>query len=875
MKMYSKIAVRQLTRICGPNVLRALMAIAVLLQFAPDQALAADNLDNVITLNIPANTRLEDALIEWGTKAGVTVMINTTTVDGQLTGGLRGTLRARAALGLLLKESGLSYTVEGQRIRIVASASLLNSGLRPMGSRRESEPAVDKDTSANTVDTQTADMTTDAKPGHRIDEVIVTAQKREERLQDVPIPVAVLDTQNLAATNQTTLSSYFNQVPNFTIAPNIASRTSLSIRGISLGGLSSNRVGILIDDVPFGNGQLVPDIDPGILSQVEVLRGPEGSLYGASSMGGLLKYVTLDPTMNHVSGRVEAGTADVKNGYSWGYSARGSINVPVSDQLAFRASALMKQDPGYLNNPLTQVNGLNESRAAGGQLSVLWKPLESLSVKLQGIYQDLRGDGSNDITSFDWNGNPVTCDLCQGYIKNVGQWQHKTQFYSAVVNGKLGNLSLTSVTGYTILNTLDSFDSTSGGVGEAEVLPVFGVIGAPVFDVGSERKFTQEFRLSEQFGPQFEGALGVFYSHDSTPHGEQTILGTDPLTGAVAGVGYYSTASGEALSQEHAVFANFTYRPTDRFSLQIGGRDSWYSSILYATTFDGPFVNFQFGQPPPFVLPTTYTSSPAAVTYLFTPEFKITPDAMVYIRLASGFTPGGTNYPGPNIPRVFQPEKTLNYEIGSKASFWDHKASIDISAYYIDWKDIQLLLSNATGSIYYTGNGGRAKSQGIELSGEITPIRNLTVSGWVVISDAHLVDFPVEAREGGTYAFPGDQLPNSSRISGNLSIRKSFLLKNQITGFLEADGSYLGDRKGVFLHAAYPTPPDIPRQNLPGYAKVDLRAALEYESWTASLYVNNVADKRGVLSGGGGEVFPQSYFLIPPRTFGLTLLKTF
>src|SRR6202012_4446346 len=175
--------------------------------------------------------------------------------------------------------------------------------------------------------------------------------------QDVPVPVTAIRADKLISDNQVRLQDYFTSVPGLSYAPNNQNQY-VTIRGITTGGFSNPTVGVVIDDVPFGasnalgGGQVIPDFDPGDLARVEVLRGPQGTLYGASSMGGLLKFVTVDPSTDGVSGRVEAGVSDVSHGAELGYNVRGSINVPLSDTFAMRASAFTREDPGYVDNPV-------------------------------------------------------------------------------------------------------------------------------------------------------------------------------------------------------------------------------------------------------------------------------------------------------------------------------------------------------------------------------------------------------------------------------------------------------------------------------------------------------------------------------------------
>ncbi|HWW84955.1 MAG TPA: TonB-dependent receptor plug domain-containing protein, partial [Vicinamibacterales bacterium] len=170
--------------------------------------------------------------------------------------------------------------------------------------------------------------------------VVVTAQKRgEERVRDVPIPVTVLNADSLVDNGQVLLRDYYSDVPGLNLSTGLYAMTTLTIRGANSGG-GDPTVGVIIDDVPFGSstgyGTWIPDFDPGDLTQVEVLRGPQGALYGANSMGGLLKYVTKDPSTQSIDGSVDVGTMAVYNGDKPGYNLRGSVNVPLNDALAMR-----------------------------------------------------------------------------------------------------------------------------------------------------------------------------------------------------------------------------------------------------------------------------------------------------------------------------------------------------------------------------------------------------------------------------------------------------------------------------------------------------------------------------------------------------------
>jgi outer membrane receptor protein involved in Fe transport len=236
---------------------------------------------------------------------------------------------------------------------------------------------------------------------------------------------------------------------------------------------------------------------------------------------------------------------------------------------------------------------------------------------------------------------------------------------------------------------------------------------------------------------------------------------------------------------------------------------------------------------------------------------------MVYARFASGYRPGGpnTNTQIAALPAEFGPDKTQNYEIGVKGTLLDRALSFDASLYYIDWKQIQILLRDSGFS--FRANGSRAKSQGVEVSIESRPMSGTVIAAWVAWNQAELTEeLPTTSTVVG---LAGDRLPNSARISGSISLDQEIPLTSSVQGFVGGTVSYVGDRLDVFSASSQ-------RQIFPAYARSDLRAGMRFADWTLNVFVNNVADRRGVLTKAN---FPNSFFYIQPRTAGLALSRVF
>lgn len=597
----------------------------------------------------------------------------------------------------------------------------------------------------------------------------------------------------------------------------------------------------------------MPDIDPSDLARVEILRGPQGTLYGASSMGGLIKYVTADPSTSATAGGLQVGTGGVQNGDGAARSARGSVNLPLSDEWAMRASAYGRRDPGYIDNVQTGEHGVNFREGAGGRLSALWRPSDDLSFRLTALAQKNKTLGSNLVYV-----QPGLQDLQQSTLRGTGEYDTTNQVYGATLTAKLGAVDLTSVSGYSI-NTVAAITDYSTAFG-ARANTFFGVSGAPLRDNYTLRKFTQEIRLSGLIGEQFEWLLGGFYTDERTPW-RQAIQAANATTGREVGTVLLATWSQNY--SEYAAFADLTVHFGDRFDVQFGGRSS-HNKQSYSAVNQGPLV----GSTP--VVQPELVSKDNPFTYLVTPRFKILPNLMLYARVASGYRAGGANAPV-DAPHTYKSDTTNNYELGVKADLFSHAVSIDTSVYYIDWRDIQITLL-APSALTYVSNAGKARSQGVEFSIEARPLRGMTVAAWAAWNDAELAQaFPSSST---VYGASGDRLPFTSRFSGNLSLTQRASLGQSVVGFAMGSLGYLGDRLSVFRGLSGGVP--LPRQDFPGYATLDFSTGAEFSgSWTASIFVDNVTDRRGVLQGGLGFRFPFAFEYIQPRTYGMTVTKTF
>jgi outer membrane receptor protein involved in Fe transport len=778
-------------------------------------------------------------------------------VAGRRAGTVRGRLDTHQALEQLLRGTGLEAVYTSDTEATIQLAGDANAGA-PDTHSDESAPRTPAPPASQGKST---DQTANGEP---LGEVIVTAQKTgAERLQDVPVPIAVVGASDLAATNQFRLSEYGSQVPGLSVtSTDSAGAPMLAIRGIAPAPFGNPTVGVVLDGVPlgseitFGGGSVTPDLDPSDLKQIEVLRGPQGTLYGSASMGGLLVYQTVDPSVAAFGGRAEVGLAGVKNAGHPGYEVSGAVNAPVSDTLAVRASGFSRWEPGYIDNVQSGGRGVNDTQITGGLLSALLQPSGIFSLKLTALFNDNKQWGEPFVTI----GSGVD-ELQQQFMPNAGRQVSKLEAYAATATAKIGMVNLTSVTGYNINDVYTPLDNS---VNDAPLVSLaYPTSHVMEIDAVRDNKFTQELRATTPLGDHLQWLVGAYYSHE-TAHSYSKYVATQADSTPIGTFAFLATGDGFS---EWAGFTDLTYRLNDRFDVQVGGRRS-HMVQTFTSVDNGLIVPIVDGvNASSFVYPEV-SATEQSTTYLLTPRFRITPDIMVYARFASGFRPGGTNVGllPPDLPRAFKPDKTQNYEVGVKADLVDGRLYVEGSLYRIDWKDIQIFL-NVPGSTFgYYSNGSQAKSQGVELSLNARPLHGLHVGAWVTLGDSVLTSD--EPPDSATYGVSGNRLPFSSRFSGSASIDYTVPVTSRATASLGATLSYVGNRLGAFQ-------PTVERAYYPAYSKSDFHADLDFSNWTWSLYLNNAFDRRGIVGGGLGSFYPSAVYIIEPRTIGGSLKVAF
>ncbi len=734
-----------------------------------------------------------------------------------------------------------------------------------------------------------------AQGAQQLDAVFVTANRRRERASEVAGSINVLGGAQLDRQGLTSVDEWAGFVPGLQVSGDNPGTRRESIRGITTGALQLGAsVATYLDDTPISlstssmpAAQWSPDVDPLDVERIEVLKGPQGSLYGASALGGLIKYVTVAPNLKEVEGRVDLGVSRASGGGN-GMTARAAVNLPlVTDLLATRLTVYSRKDPGYIDDTLRGLSDVNSFRNEGARLTTLFKPNRQFDARLMLDTQRIRSDDA-ETASYD------AATLRPLYGDNVGRYpfaqplKNRYDRGALTLNGDLGFASLMSVTSYVRFRSDVSQDvsgyvsfldaATAAGLNAAGLaVSALGVTGALSRSVGEQTKKVQEFRLTSPSGQRFEWLAGLFYQ-DESGHLRQSYdayTSTDFDTPAAPG---WLSALIQAGLKETAVYANATWHFSDAFDLQFGAR---YTRLKldygvpelqsYSLVTNGPVAS----------APQQAAASENKATWLISPRWKLDGDHMVYARAASGYRPGGPNFPAPTgtIKPPFRSDSIVNYELGYKGVVPTARLDLAATLYRIDWKDIQVTAIDASSGFAYYANGGKAHSQGVELEAGWRPVNGLRLAATLSTTDAKL-DEDAAAVNGHT----GDEIPYTAKFAAALTGDYSWQL-GEGQASLGASYRYTGARRSTFSSQPVSSfVPTLQGPTLPGYGVLDLRGSYAWDRWSLTLFIKNATDRRGLLSYGGvlvvpdlatGGITPANVAVTAPRTFGFNLRVDF
>lgn len=739
------------------------------------------------------------------------------------------------------------------------------------------------------------------------DQIVVTATKRAQRLQEVPLAVTAIDEQTIARAGIQNYDDYAR------IAPGVSfeltgpgggqfSDRALTIRGIAsslvLAGAAAQPTGFYINDTP------VPLTNPSLfdIERIEVLRGPQGTLYGAGSMGGTVKVITNQPNTSEFEA-LAGGSVDVMESGGVGYTGRGMLNIPVfENQLAVRLTGEYRKDSGYIDNypvilncadpgPACETGGddfsatnlgllqedFNDLEQATLRVSALWTPVENLSIRPSVFYQntDIGGDSTFSLV----NGEPVF-----GYTTHyLAPTPENDEFvlYDFSFDYDFGFATLTNSTSWFDRTATDSMDLTplmrailSGAFPDPDDVARGNGLVFPFASEINQQLFNQEVRLTSPGGQFIDWVIGGFYQKESTDtffSSYSNEVANDPEFSMLIPSGNISNGAQYTDTQQFAVFGEAIINLTDRLAFTGGVR--WFDLEIQQTTASSGF----------FVGGSNSEIAPIAAENGFNPKvevsFQATDDHLFYALASKGFRAGGNNIdpetrPGcpaelnalgfDPLPNDYDSDKLWNYEAGAKTQWADGKITLNTAVYMIDWTDIQQPCQLACG-YQITLNSGKARSKGVEIEAQFQPGNGLDWYGNVTVASSSLTEDNLNG-----VGQEGDYLANSPKLAFATGLQYSFPNVRGFTPYIRGDYQYVGKTYVNF------SPLGGPRaQNArDAYDVASFRVGVSSDGWDASLYLRNAFNEMPIFGSGAGAVaqFPQGTTL-QPRTVGIALAR--
>lgn len=656
------------------------------------------------------------------------------------------------------------------------------------------------------------------------------------------------------------MSDYLGSSPGIDVSSGGAGNNTVSIRGISTGQQTVSTVAIYVDDLAFGsssayaNGaQTALDLSLLDLNRIEVLRGPQGTLYGAGAMGGLLKYITNEPDTYRFSGKASFSVGGTKGG-GISHTENAVVNVPLKEDVAgLRIALFHDREGGYVDaKGAASATNVNRGDSSGGRVSLLLEPSSGLRVKLTALSKKIDRQGHDYVDYGVATGRPVNGEH-EHVLTRSEPYSTQVQLVSASLEYNLKWARFEAITSSQTSSFRNNVDYS--GV-YTPLLPGTNSVLAQLDS--SVRKQTQEFRLTSASSPSLEWLAGVFYTHEKGVN-DQTVSST--LSAGGSGPLIYSAALPSTF-REVAAYGDVTWKITPRLSLTGGLRIARNEQRFSQTAGgllggDGSTIRGE--------------SAETSKTYLATASYALTSTSNVYARAASGYRPGGPNLrvSDPNtgeplVPTSFKHDALWSYEAGYKADLLDKKLALEAALYDIRWSDIQHFASvNGLGVIV---NGGKAEVKGAELSARYKASQNFSVNGSLAYLDAHLTE------NSGDLATAGAVLPNSPRLSLSVGANYTFSVAGH-PAFVGGSMRHVGNRNSGFEGSA-----SQPSFKMPGYALADVQAGMDFRNLKVSMYVRNVFDRRAILSAStqtvalGGPVWAT---LAQPRTMGVVLSSEF
>jgi iron complex outermembrane receptor protein len=755
------------------------------------------------------------------------------------------------------------------------------------------------------------------------EEITVTATLREEKVQDVPFSVAAPTEEELRARGVESIEGIAQTTPGFTVQNLGPGQSQVAIRGVSSGQIVRDQpgvkeqVGVYLDDSGISLSLFTPDIDLFDMSRVEVLRGPQGTLFGAGSASGTMRYISNQPKIGERETVAELSANSVTDG-DLGGSAKVALNTPLGDKAAMRLTAFYNKFGGFIDavQPgLSVKEDVNGGDRSGARLAFKVQPNDQLSITPRIIYQKVNMDGWNREDAFNILANPYT--TTRPAVK-LGEREQFTQFEEPFtdkflladlnVGYNFGNLALTSITSYTDRDVLVVRDATAltasitgGSIGLPE--PIY-TLNAPLDDATTAKVWTQELRLAGK-QDRLNWLTGLFYTTMDRDYGQSLLVSgfetasgipTQGHFGAGRDVLYFSDLSYSM--DQFALFGEATWAATDRLDL-TGGLRYYDFQEDRVQTFDGIFAD-----------PGTSKGKTSANGFAprLIASLAILDGTKLNAQVSKGFRLGGINDPL-NVPlctpedlvtfggrNEWKDEQIWNYEVGTKSTLRGGRGTFNVSAYYMDIKDLQATVTAGSCSSRVIFNVPKARSTGIELEWAAAPTDSFDFSISVNYGQSELRSTLTSTDAAGNVQVvsgieSGNRLPTVPEFQASATATYQWALRESWLGYLTGTYQYIGSRftqigdqavgfnivnlnsfgantiGGPLNQSTFTFNPE-----LPAYDLANLRLGFLNGKWDVAVFVNNLFDEhaRLALDQERGTRARVGFLVNQPRTFGVS-----
>jgi iron complex outermembrane receptor protein len=717
------------------------------------------------------------------------------------------------------------------------------------------------------------------RPAAALEDVIVTATRRAERLQDVPVSITSLSQEELTQRGIVNYDGLATATPGVVLNRASANFNNFTARGIATNGYGANlqsTVAIYLDELPISSNGNSTILDPTLydVERIEFLRGPQGTLFGSGSLAGALRILTHDPDPSgfDASALVDIGTRE-EGGLRQRYNAM--VNIPlIEDQLALRVVGFSRNEEGWVDNVGTGIKDANTLVQYGGRAILLWEPNDRFSARLM-YSREISNPHDSSLT------NPTLGEYAR-LTDRPDLFQSDMTNYNATLEYQFDGARLTSSSTYSDYTGLFYVD-LAGSYGQA--FPF--ALDADAWD----NTFVQEVRLVSDPGGKFDWSVGGFYFRkrrdvDYNYRSNPQFLAARGLTGLPDE--YYQRFGSHFISHEIAAFGQLTYRFTPDLwvtgGLRYGKTDAQgfteaggYNSNYLTLAYWG-FSNTPITVTGPYAAAAGVKAEEDGPSYRLSLSWRPTPSITTYGAVSTGFRPpiinaqaGTVSAIDPNdivIPTGATSDNLINYEIGVKGRWFGGKLYADAAVYLIDWNDIQVQANRVSDSIQFATNIGGATSKGVEVSVVTLPAEGWTVALTGSWNHAEVDDLTAqEAAISG--AVPGARLAGPE-ISGSLRVNYEWEPMSNVTGNASVAVSHVGS-----FPNAFPNTPGRPLVPLPtyddtdSYTVVNANVAFAFPQFTVGLYVENLFDDRSINYIHPEAFIDGRYGRQRPRTLGV------